>query len=155
MFVNGSARNKQSQQRNFHRCFLPRFGPFGQTVSKENNFKNQPIRSKNRLWRPCLLVDRDGMSNIDRGPSIYASYQVSGKTLICKSAVMMLRCLLLLFVSCVLAGIVHYFRKLLIPIWLYFIILSNVILCINRLYIFFAASTIVYLFIIFLACFTN
>ena len=28
-----------------------------------------------RLWRPCLLMDRDKMSN--RGPSIDASYQVS------------------------------------------------------------------------------
>ena len=77
MFVNGSERNKQSKQRTFHRCFLPRFGPFGQTVSEEKIFFNQPIRSKNRLWRPCLLVDRDGMSNPDRGPSIDASYQVS------------------------------------------------------------------------------
>ena len=39
--------------------------------------KNHPIRKKNRLWRPCLLTDRDGMSNIYRGPSIDASYQVS------------------------------------------------------------------------------
>ena len=49
---------------------------FGQTVSEEKNFKNQPIRNKNRLWRPCLLMDRDEMSNIYRGPSIDASYQV-------------------------------------------------------------------------------
>jgi hypothetical protein len=40
-------------------------------------FRNQPIRNKNCMWRPCLLTDRDEMSNIDRGPSIYASYQVS------------------------------------------------------------------------------
>ena len=39
--------------------------------------KNQPIRNKNRLWWPCLLTDRDGMSNLYRGPSIDASYQVS------------------------------------------------------------------------------
>jgi hypothetical protein len=39
--------------------------------------KNQPIRNKNRLWQPCLLADRDGMSNLCRGPSIDASYQVS------------------------------------------------------------------------------
>jgi hypothetical protein len=50
---------------------------FGHTFSEEKNFLNQPIRSKNRLWRPCLLVDQDGMSNLDRGPSIDASYQVS------------------------------------------------------------------------------
>ena len=60
----------------FHRCFLPSFGSFGQTVSEVKNLKNQPIRNKNRLWRPCLLTDRDGMSNVDRGPS-NAFYQDS------------------------------------------------------------------------------
>ena len=40
-------------------------------------FKNQPIRNKNCLWWPCLLMDRDKMSNLYRGPSIDASYQVS------------------------------------------------------------------------------
>ena len=56
---------------------LPKnYGSFGQTVSEEKNLKNQSIRKKNRLWRPCLLTDRDKMSNIYRGPSIDASYQV-------------------------------------------------------------------------------
>jgi hypothetical protein len=41
------------------------------------NFINQPIRNKNRLWWPYLLMDRDGMNNLYRGPSIDASYQVS------------------------------------------------------------------------------
>ena len=40
-------------------------------------FKNQPIRNKNGLWRPCLLTDPDEMSNHNRGLSIDASYQVS------------------------------------------------------------------------------
>ena len=40
-------------------------------------FRNQPIRNKNGLWRPCLLMDRDEMSTLYRGPSIDASYQVS------------------------------------------------------------------------------
>jgi hypothetical protein len=40
-------------------------------------FRNQPIRNKNFLWWPGLLMDRDEMSNLFRGPSIYASYQVS------------------------------------------------------------------------------
>jgi hypothetical protein len=31
----------------------------------------------NCLWWPCLLMDRDEMSNHYRGTSIYASYQVS------------------------------------------------------------------------------
>ena len=77
MFVNGSGRNEQSLQRTFHKCFLPRFGSFGQTVSREKNLKNQPIRNKNRLWWPCLLMDQDGMSNLYRGPPIDVSYQVS------------------------------------------------------------------------------
>jgi hypothetical protein len=46
-------------------------------VSEEKNFKNQPIRNKSRLWRSCLLTDRDKMSILYRGPSIDASYQVS------------------------------------------------------------------------------
>ena len=39
--------------------------------------KNRPIRNKNCLWRPCLLMDRDEISNLYRGPSINDSYQVS------------------------------------------------------------------------------
>ena len=70
----GSGRNEQSYQRTFHRCLLPSFGSFGQTVS-EKNLKNQPIINKNRLWWPCLLTDWDGLSNLYRGPD--ASYQVS------------------------------------------------------------------------------
>jgi hypothetical protein len=77
MLVNGSERHKQSQQRTFHRCFLPCFGTFGQPVSEEKNFLNQPIRNKNCLWWPCLLMDRDGMSNLYKGHSIDASCQVS------------------------------------------------------------------------------
>ena len=43
----------------------------------EDFFRYQPIRNKNCLWQPCLLTERDGMSNLNRGPSIDASYQVS------------------------------------------------------------------------------
>jgi hypothetical protein len=39
-------------------------------------FSNRPIRNKNWLWRPCLLTYQDQMSNLNRGPSIDASYQV-------------------------------------------------------------------------------
>ena len=66
-------RNEYSLQRTVHRCFLLSFGSFGQAVSEEKNFINQPIRNKNRLWWPCLLMDQDGMSVLYRGPSIYAS----------------------------------------------------------------------------------
>ena len=61
----------------FHRCFLPSFGSFGYAVSEEKIFLNRPIRNKNYLWWPCLLMDRDKMSNLYRGPSIYVSFQVS------------------------------------------------------------------------------
>ena len=74
MFVNGSGRNGQSLQRTFHRCFLPSFGSFGQAVSEEKIFKNWPIRNKNCLWPPCLLRDRNEMSNIYKEPFIDASY---------------------------------------------------------------------------------
>jgi hypothetical protein len=59
MFVTGSGQNVQSVERTAHRCFLSSFGSFGQTVSEEKNLKNQPIRNKSRLWRSCLLTDRN------------------------------------------------------------------------------------------------
>jgi hypothetical protein len=37
-------------------------------------FRNRPIRKKNCLWWPCLLMDRDKMSNLYRESSIDASY---------------------------------------------------------------------------------
>ena len=43
----------------------------------EDFFRNQPIRNKNCLWWSCLLMDRDEMSNLYRGPPIDASYHVS------------------------------------------------------------------------------
>jgi hypothetical protein len=45
--------------------------------SEEKIFRNRPIRNKNCLWRPSLLMDGDEMSNLYRGPSKDASYQVS------------------------------------------------------------------------------
>jgi hypothetical protein len=35
------------------------------------------IWNRNCLWRPCLLTNRDKMSNLYRGPSIDTSNQVS------------------------------------------------------------------------------
>ena len=40
-------------------------------------FRNRPIRNKNCMWWPYLLTDRDKRSNLHRGHSIDASYQVS------------------------------------------------------------------------------
>ena len=42
----------------------------------EDFFLKRPIRNKNCLWRPYMLMDRDKMCNLYRGPSIDASYQV-------------------------------------------------------------------------------
>ena len=77
MFANGLERNEHSLQRTANICFLPCFGSFGQKVSEENIFLNQPIRNKRGLWRPCSLTDRDEMSNLYSGPTIDGSYQVS------------------------------------------------------------------------------
>ena len=77
MFVNGWGRNEQSIQNTFQRCFLPSFGSLSKAVSEEKIFRNGPIRNKNCLWWPCLLRNREDMSNFYRGPSIDASYQVS------------------------------------------------------------------------------
>ena len=78
MLVNGSELNEQSFQRTFQGCFLPSFDSFGQAVSEEKNILEiNPIRNKNCLWWPCLLTDRDEMSNLYKGHAIDASYQVS------------------------------------------------------------------------------
>ena len=117
MFANGSGRNEQSSQKTFHRCFLPSFGSFGQSVSDEKIFqkstnqkqelsmaamfinesgrnqqnsqktfhrcfllrffRNRSMRNNNCLWQPCLRTNRDEMSYLYRGHSIYVSYQVS------------------------------------------------------------------------------
>ena len=44
---------------------------------RKSKKKYRSIRKKNCLWWPCLLTDQDEMSNLYRGPSIDASYQVS------------------------------------------------------------------------------
>jgi hypothetical protein len=42
--------------------------------SQRRFFRYRPIRNKNCLWWPCLLTDRDDMSNRHRGHSIDDSY---------------------------------------------------------------------------------
>jgi hypothetical protein len=39
-------------------------------LQRRRFFRNQPIRNKNCLWWPCLLTDREEMSNLHRGPAI-------------------------------------------------------------------------------------
>ena len=48
-----------------------------QSGFRGEELKNQPIRTKSRLWRPCLLTDRDEMSKVHRGPAMDAFCQVS------------------------------------------------------------------------------
>jgi hypothetical protein len=50
---------------------------FGKVVSEKKIFRNRPIRNKNCLWQPYLLLDQDKISSLYRGPPIDASYQVS------------------------------------------------------------------------------
>ena len=46
-------------------------------VSEEKIFRNRTIRNKNCLWRPLLLLDKDKMNNLHRGPSTDSSYEIS------------------------------------------------------------------------------
>jgi hypothetical protein len=48
-----------------------------QWFQRRRCFRNQPIRNKHCLWWPCLLMKRDEMSNLHRGLSKDAFYQVS------------------------------------------------------------------------------
>jgi hypothetical protein len=64
---------KKTLYQTFHRCFLPNYGSFGYSLSEQKIFL-EITRKKNCLWWPCLLTDRDEMSNLYRGPSIDASY---------------------------------------------------------------------------------
>jgi hypothetical protein len=54
--------------------FLACFGSFGQAVSEEKNLKKS---ANQKQVSPCLLMDRDKMGKLYRGPPIDASYQVS------------------------------------------------------------------------------
>jgi hypothetical protein len=49
----------------------------GRKFQKRTFFRDQPSRNKNCLWRPCLLTGRNQMSNLYRGPSKDASYEIS------------------------------------------------------------------------------
>jgi Zn-finger protein len=90
LFISSRSINKHCR----HRKFLALVGQFLKIFSSETTsfqvsvhlakrfqrrrfFRNRSIRNKNCLWWPCLLTDQDEMSTVYRGPTIYASYQVS------------------------------------------------------------------------------
>ena len=76
MFVNGSGQNNRNRELSIDASYQISVH-LAKRFQRRRILKNQPIRNKNRMWWPCLLTDRDGMSNLYRGPSIDASQQVS------------------------------------------------------------------------------
>ena len=77
MFVNGSELNGHLYRGPSKDASYQVLIHLARRFQRRRFFRNQPIRNKNGLWRPCLLTDRDEMSNLYRGPSVDASYQVS------------------------------------------------------------------------------
>ena len=48
----------QNEMSTLYRCFLPSFGSFGQAVTEEKNFKNQPITNKSPV--AAMFVNGSG-----------------------------------------------------------------------------------------------
>ena len=59
MFVNGSERNDQSQQRTFHKCFLQSSDTFGQTIS-EKNLKSAKSETRIACGLSAMFVNGPG-----------------------------------------------------------------------------------------------
>ena len=76
MFVNGSEINEQLYRGPSKDASYQILIHLAKQFQRRRFFRNQPIRNKNCLWRTRLLMDRDEMSNLYRGPAIDASYQV-------------------------------------------------------------------------------
>ena len=62
MFVNGSGRNEQSLERTFHRCFLPSFSTFGQTVSEGKNLKKSANQTEQESPVVAMFVNGSGQN---------------------------------------------------------------------------------------------
>ena len=77
MFVNGSELNEHLYRGPSKDASYQVLIHLAKRFQRRRFFRNQPIRNKNCLWQPCLLTDRDKMSNLYRGHDIDASYQVS------------------------------------------------------------------------------
>ena len=67
MFVNGSGLNEQFYREPSIDASYQVSVYLAKRFHRRKFFRNQPIRNKNCLWRPCLLMDRDEMSNCNRG----------------------------------------------------------------------------------------
>jgi hypothetical protein len=76
MFVNGLELNEQLYRRPFTDASYQILIHLAKRLQRRI-FRNQPIRNKNCLWWPCLIMDQDEMSNHYKEPAIDASYQVS------------------------------------------------------------------------------
>ena len=68
MFVNGngSGRNKQLYRASAIDASYQVSVHLAKRFQRRRFKKNRPIRNKNCLWRPCLLMDRDKMSHLQR-----------------------------------------------------------------------------------------
>ena len=77
MFVNESGRNQHSLQRTSIYASFHVSVHLTKRFQRRRFFRNRPIRNKNCLWQPCLLTNQAEMSNLYRGSSIDACYQVS------------------------------------------------------------------------------
>ena len=65
MFVNGSGRNEQSIE-DMIQMLPTKFRFIWPSGFRGEDLKKLTFRNKNCLWRPCLLMDRDKMSNLQR-----------------------------------------------------------------------------------------
>ena len=79
MFVNRSGQNEQFYRGPSIDASYPVSVHLAKRFQRRIFFLNRPFRNKNCLWKPCLLMDWDKMSNLYRGLSIDAFYQVLDK----------------------------------------------------------------------------
>ena len=77
MFVGASERNDVTKQKTSHRCFLSYISLVGQTVSENKIFLYTLANQKQESHiEPCLLMDRDEMSNLYERPHRDAFCQI-------------------------------------------------------------------------------
>ena len=62
-FVKRSGRNQHPQQRSFHRCFLPSFDSFGQTVSRGKESKKS-ANQKQESPVAAMFANRSGRDEL-------------------------------------------------------------------------------------------